>query len=127
MTNKEPVTAQDYQDAWDEWHEKHDIVDFVDNDEAGWKKVQDMDPALVWTNHSTCENEQVTPGAEQYRGCCWDTFGWYIGTVPWTEDSRGVDASATISCQDCNPDGLEVGDDDCAACEGNGIIQHYFD
>lgn len=127
MTEKEPTTAQEYQDAWDAWYRDYGITDFVDNDKDGWERVQAMDPRLVWTNHSTCENELVTTGAAQYSGCCWDTFGWFIGTVPWTNEHVSVDASATISCQECNPDGLEAGDDDCAACEGNGAIQHYFD
>ncbi len=128
------MTVEDYQELFDEWHEDYEIQDeFIEYSEENWAKVQAMDPRYVWTNHSTCENEKITNGASIYNGCCWETFGWYIGNVPWgdgsTEYFEQVEVTAYLPCPKCNPDGEGDGDEDCDEpdCDGSGYINHYFD
>lgn len=130
----ENLTVEDYQSLWDDWQQDYQIQEeFLEYSDENWAKVQAMDPQYVWTNHSTCEEEQVTNGATIYSGCCWQTFGWYIGNTPWDGDAENhfeyVQVSATLPCPKCNPDGDDDGDEDCdePECEGEGYITHYFD
>jgi hypothetical protein len=123
------MKAADYAKEYEEWRAKYGITEWIDNDSEGYAKVQAIDPSLVWTSHSTCEYEQMTPGVQVYKNsCCWATFGWEVATVPWTSETEYVQTSATLPCEVCNPDGEnEDEDNDCEHCEGNAYIQHYFD
>jgi len=122
------MTAQDLDDTFAEWEDQYKVVEFLENTEENWAKVQELDEHLVWTNHSTCENEQITNGATQYQGCCWDSHGWFVAELPW-EDGVGYlsfDTSASLYCQTCNVDGEEATiDENCPECDGNGYVQHY--
>lgn len=135
--------AREYLDEYSTWIDTYKTTEFLDNTPENWEKVQQMDPHLVWTDHGTCEDPQVTSGAHMYSGrCCWETYGWYIGTVPWEESPAGPDqtyisfkTSVYLSCPTCNPDGEnEDCPEDCVGdtevpnegCE-DGWIQYYFD
>jgi hypothetical protein len=129
------LSVEDYQSMWDGWYKDYGIDEFIEYSEENWEKVQKMDSRLVWTNHSTCEDEQVTAGAAVYRNsCCWDTFGWYIAKNPWDGEVdnhyESYNASAYLPCSVCNPGGEgdeENYDLECEECEGDGFATHYFD
>jgi len=128
-------TAEEFQETWNEWYEDYQIGEFIEYSDENWEKVRSMDPRYVWTNHSTCEDEQVTNGAHVYTGsCCWETFGWYVAGKPWSGDSEtyfeSYKASAYLACTICNPDGEgdEVDfDPECDYCSGEGWVNHFFD
>ena len=103
--------------------------EFFENSTENWLKVQSMDNNHVWTAHSTCEDEQLTPGAHLFAGsCCWDTFGWYVGEKAWEDETAYVQTSAYLPCPDCNPDGEdEEGSPDCQVCDGTAYYNFYVD
>ncbi len=128
------LTSEDYQTMWNEWYEDYGIKEFIEFSDENWEKVQKMDPHLVWTNHSTCEDEQVSAGASLFKNsCCWDTFGWYIASEAWEGDPdnhyESINASAYLPCPKCNPDGEDDGVEGCDEpdCDGTGFINYYFD
>jgi len=125
-------TVEDYREWYEEWFNEYGTGQWLDKTDENWGVIQQVDPHLVWTAHSTCEDEMVTNGAHLFQGsCCWTTFGWYISDKPWegTEDTYiSQKTSAYISCQTCNPDGEEESiDPECLECEGDGYVHHYFD
>jgi hypothetical protein len=97
---------------------------------------------LVWTNHSTCEDEQFTPGYHDFEGsCCWSTYCYYIAEKPWEDEDERILATAYMPCPVCNADGEGEGEEDCEGpelpeteygvdlsdgCE-EGYIQVYLD
>ena len=139
-TNEE---AQDYLDEYNYWREEYGIGEFIENTPENWEKVQQMDRRLMWTDHGTCEDPQVTSGANMYSNrCCWETYGWYVAEKPWEEGSGGIDqtyisfkTSLYTYCPTCNPEGEnEEGAEGCPGdteiahegCE-DGWIRYYFD
>jgi len=110
------------------WQEKH-APEFIEGTEENFVLVTAMNKKMVWTAHSTCDSEQLTPGAHWFNdSCCWDTFGWYVSKTPWTDKGFYVDTSWTGFCIECNEDGegAEI-DPECTTCEGEGTITEYLD
>lgn len=133
-TESTEPTAEDYREWYNEWLEEYGIKEsgWIDKTDEAWEIVKNLDPKLVWTSHSTCEDEMVTNGAHMFQGsCCWTTFGWWIAEKPWVgnEDTHiSEKASAYMTCQTCNADGEEESvDAECLECEGDGYVHHYFD
>lgn len=132
MSDEYP-TAEEYQEEYNSVIEDYGLSTWLDNTEENWEAVQKLDPHLVWTNHSTCEDEMLTNGCYMFKNsCCWDTFGWFIGTEPWegTPDATylSVKASAYLCCSTCNADCEDEDiNPDCEECEGEGYVNHYFD
>lgn len=94
--------------------------------------VKEIDPSLVWTYHSTCENEMLSPGFSEYRpdNCCWHEQAWYVSEKPWDSDesSQWIQMSASLPCPECNKDGeSDEGSEDCPVCDGDGYYQFYVD
>lgn len=127
----DPTSANDYKAEYDTWFKSYSIekARWIENSEDAWEQVQKLDPRLVWTEHSTCEDNQVTPGAHNFAGsCCWETFGWYHSEIPWQDEDEYVRASVYLPCGECNKGGEEdEGDPECASCDGEGYVHHYFD
>jgi hypothetical protein len=132
MSDENP-TAEEYQEEYNSVVEEYGLSTWLDNTEENWEAVQKLDPHLVWTNHSTCEDEMLTNGCYMFKNsCCWETYGWLIGSTPWegnSEDSYlAVKASAQLPCSVCNLNGEdEEIDEECQTCEGDGYVQFYFD
>ena len=133
MSENEP-NAEDYRGWYNDWVEQYGIASagWLDNTPSNWEKIQAMSPNLIWTSHSTCEDEMVTNGAHMFQNsCCWDTFGWWVAEKPWEGDETtfiSEKASFYTSCQTCNADGEEESvDDECLECGGDGYVHHYFD
>ena len=102
---------------------------------------------LVWTQHGTCENEQVSTGFSIFGDCqltgqvssgcgCFQSYCYYIAKVPHNSDEY-IDVAAYLPCPICNADGEGEGAEDCEGpevpegvdggeCEG-GFIQWYWD
>lgn len=94
--------------------------------------VKKIDPNLVWTYHSTCENEKLSPGFMEFStsNCCWHEQAWYVSEKPWVSDSSSewIEMSANLPCLECNPEGeLDEGVEDCPTCDGIGFNQFYVD
>lgn len=136
------MTAEDYAELWNEWYEDYGIGEFIEYSEENWEKVQKLDPRLVWTNHSTCEDDRVTAGATVYsNSCCWGTHGWFIASKPWEGDIdnhyESYNATAYLPCPVCNEDGEGEGEEGCKGPETPagadrsdcdlGFINWYFD
>jgi hypothetical protein len=120
--------------AFQSWHNEYGIVEYVDFTEDGEARVSNLDEHLVWTDHGTCENNQISNGFRVYggSGCgCWQTYGWYIATNPWVGlDSEfiSIDTEGSSSCEVCNEDGEdEAINPECKECEGEGYVHYYFD
>jgi hypothetical protein len=130
-------TAQDYQDFFDDWKSDYGISEFYEFSGDNEDIVKDIDPHLVWTQHGTCENNKITNGFKTYQSTCgcWTTHGWWVGTKTWLEPYAGeetfiqIDASATIDCLECNPDGDYDYDkiEQCNTCEKDGYAVWYCD
>ena len=139
------MAANEEAEAWREefktWYEQFGIYAFLEDDADGngtnWAEVQKMNPNLVWTSHGTCEDSQISPGADLFRGkCCWVSDGWYIGNVPWDDGDTWLKATFYSWCPSCNPEGEEddpesedcPGDENFPDCEcDGGWINYYFD
>jgi hypothetical protein len=130
MSDEYP-TAEELQEEFDDWLKEYENVEYIEFSEEAWERVQQLNPRLVWTDHSTCGESKVTAGANWFKNaCCWDTFGWYIMANPWDgpDDAyHSVDTSAYLPCIVCNADGEDDLDPNCEECEGDGYINHYFD
>jgi hypothetical protein len=136
--------AEAYRDEYESWKESFEVYAYLENTPDNWEKVQKMDTRLVWTDHGTCEDPQITSGASMYAGkCCWDTYGWHIAKKQWDVWPDGPERTyesyktGTYShCPSCNPDGEEdfvesencPGDENFPDCECNeGWINYYWD
>ena len=108
---------------------KPTIFEVTNENREALKKI---DPNLVWTHHSTCENEMLSPGFMEFSptNCCWHEQAWYVSEKPWHSDSSSewIAMSANLPCIECNPEGeLDEGVEDCPTCEGNGFNLFYVD
>lgn len=125
---------QEIQDAYNEWYEEFGDGEFIEySHEAYEKLLATTNPRLVWTNHSTCENERYTNGIQEFQsGCgCWQVFGWHVSTKPWEcadGDYIMVGTEWSGPCFICNEDGSDESiNPDCEQCDGEGYTQDYFD
>lgn len=110
-------------DAWIEeygigWGQEGDNKVYVIDEmtQAEHKLVKKLDKKkLIWTNHSTCENEMFTPGMQIFseNSCCWSSYAFYVASKPWEDENERVDSTAYLPCPVCNADGEGDGDEDC--------------
>lgn len=125
---------QEIQDAYNAWCKEYADGEFIEySHEAYENLLATTDPHLVWTNHSTCENERYSNGIHEFNsGCgCWNVFGWYVSSKPWEGDENTflvVDTEWSGPCETCNSDGEDANiNPDCPECDGEGYTQEYFD
>ena len=143
----------------DEWIEAYgvawgrdagdDIISIDELTDENYARLKELDEKhLVWTNHSTCEDDYFTPGfhvfgdcqylEQESRGCgCWQTHAWYIAKEPWEDENERIDATAYLPCSVCNPDGEGEGVEGCEGPEipegadrdecMDGHVHWYFD
>lgn len=137
-SNEEAVALRD---EFTDWQEEYGIGEFLENTAENRAKLEQMDPHLLWTDHGTCEDEQVTAGYHIFseHSCCWDNYGWYIASIPWVGDVDSTHISykvgAYLPCPSCNPDGESEdhvddcpGDEEFPDCEcSDGHINYYWD
>lgn len=125
-------TLEQYADLYQEWKDTYQIAGFLEFSAQNWEAVQALDPHLVWTSHSTCEDDKVTNGAHDYTGsCCWQMSGWFIGNVPWEGDETTHIAyltNAKLPCPVCNLHGSNPGPypPTCEDCHGDGFVFGNF-
>jgi len=127
----------------EEWNKKYEISDtayiFDELSVEDLEELKKLDElGLVWTQHGTCENEQISFGMHELTGSgcgCWTTYAFHVGKHKGEEDF--IDVEAYLPCSVCNPDGDGEGDPSCKGpeevegaetsdgCE-EGFVQWYF-
>lgn len=145
-----------YRDEWIEtygvaWGKDagEDIIGVDELTDENYARLQELDKKkLVWTNHSTCEDDYFTPGFHvlgycefletESSGCgCWQTHAWHIAKEPWEDENERIVATAYLPCSVCNADGEGEGEEGCKGpeipqgadrgdCE-DGHVHWYFD
>lgn len=121
------------QAEYEKWQDVYKPKFFIEYTHDEYERVnKEYDSTYVWTNHGTCENEQLTNGCQEYSsGCgCWSNFGWWICEIPWTGEAMSifVDTEYRGECTLCNPDSSDENiNPECKECEGSGYIQVYLD
>jgi len=139
------MQAQEYLDIIARWKKTYQISEERDYvlDELSKEDMVELErldkQGLVWTQHSTCENEQISFGMHTFggSGCgCWQTYCFYVGQTKGEE--QFIDVTAYEPCPVCNAGGEGDGDPDCEGpevpegaetsegCE-EGWVQWYFD
>ncbi len=123
----------DLQDAYDYFMKEYAPKVYEVSDENR-EIVKAIDPKLVWTAHSTCENDFISPGFLEFSptSCCWEAFEWLVSEKPWESDdsSEWIQTSIQTSCPECNPDDdddLDEGNPDCTICDGEAHYTYYAD
>jgi hypothetical protein len=148
------VSPEEYLTYIQEWIEEYGI-DFdtsISNEDMTQEQYEMLlrldDEKLVWTEHSTCEDNMYTPGFKIFGDCaltgdtasgcgCWQSYAYYIGKTPWTAEYDSVLCTALLPCSVCNPDGEGEGVEGCEGpevpegadggeCE-SGFVNWYFD
>lgn len=106
------------------------------------------DKGLVWTQHGTCENEQISNGFHIFGYCqltgnkpsgcgCYQSYCYYVAKKPYDGNYESAYVERYLPCTVCNLDGESEGDPNCKGpekpkgahfdeCE-TGYIQWYFD
>lgn len=143
-----------YAAVYGEWIDEYEIDTDNSIDNGGMTQEQhdmlvELDKQkLVWTEHGTCEDNEITPGFKVFGDCsllkqtasgcgCWQSHYYYIGKKPWSDENERVKVDAYLPCSVCNPEGE---DDGVEGCEGpepvegagrsdcdSGFINWYFD
>lgn len=127
------MDEDDLQDIYDEFMEIYKPKAYeVNDDNRNYLKT--VDPKFVWTAHSTCENEFISPGFHELSpsSCCWEEYEWFVSDKPWESDdsSQWIQTSAHMSCPECNPEAdedMEESNPDCKICEGMAWYTYYTD
>lgn len=95
--------------------EKDYIADDLSDEERTELEKLDKE-GRVWTEHSTCDREQITLGMHFYNNsCCWQSYSFYVSEKKGQEEY--IDTTAYLPCSVCNPDGEGDGDPDCEGPE----------
>jgi hypothetical protein len=146
------TTPEEYLLYIQEWIEEYgiDFDKYVSHDEMTQEQYDmlvELDKqGLVWTEHGTCEDNMYSFGFSVFGDCsllkqessgcgCYQSYGYYIGTVEGSEEY--ITSTAYLPCSVCNPDGEGEGVEDCegpevpegagsSGCDG-GFINWYFD
>lgn len=123
----------DLQDIYDEFIETYKPEHYEVTPENR-ELIKAMDPKFVWTAHSTCENDFISPGFLEFspNSCCWAEHEWLVSDTPWESDdsSEWIQTSAHMPCPTCNPDAdedIEEGKPECLTCEGDAWYTYYTD
>ncbi len=120
----EDELLQEYQD----FLEKYD-PEIYEATPENRKLVELIDPNLVWTLHSTCEDDQLSTGFLEFNpnNCCWREQAWYVSKTSWTDETETIKMSASLPCPECNKDGEGEGDENCEVCDSYGYYSFYVD
>jgi hypothetical protein len=116
-----------------EWMDKYKTLEFIDDwdSEEGKAKLSAAGENRIFTNHSTCTEDMIVTGMNDYTGsCCWSVYGYWITENPWKEENEVMfNSSVSVSCLSCNPEEEEdkEGDPDCDDCGGSGTARYYAD
>jgi hypothetical protein len=123
----------DLQELYDDFIEEYAPKSYEVTDENR-TLLKDIDPKFVWTAHSTCENDFISPGFLEFSpsSCCWEEHEWFVSEKAWESDdsSQWVQTSMNTSCPKCNPDDdidLDEGDPECELCYGEAHYTYYAD
>ncbi len=123
----------DLQDAYDYFMKEYAPKVYEVTDENR-EIVKAIDPKFVWTAHSTCENDFISPGFLEFSAssCCWEAHEWLVSEKAWESDdsSEWIQTSIHAACPECNPDGdddLDEGSADCTICYGDAHYIYYAD
>ena len=123
----------DLQDIYDEFFAIYKPKTYEVNDENR-EYLKTVDPKLVWTAHSTCENDFISPGFLEFSpsSCCWEEHEWFVSEKPWESDdsSEWIQTSAHMPCPECNPEAdedMEESNSECGICEGMAWYTYYTD
>ncbi len=123
----------DLQDAYDYFIKEYEPEHYEVTPENR-ELIKSMDPKFVWTAHSTCENDFISPGFLEFspNACCWAEHEWLVSEKPWESDdsSEWIQTSIHAPCPNCNPDGdedLEEGNPECDLCFGDAHYIYYED
>lgn len=117
----------------DEWIEEYGIAWGSEADKSKYFVYDEMsqsdrdmlkkldEQGLVWTNHSTCEDEMFTAGYHEFTGSgcgCWQTYSYHVASKPHSgDDYEAVKATAYTPCPVCNEDGEGDGEEGCEGPE----------
>ena len=131
----QPKIHPDLQDELDEYLDFMEVTkpkEFLDYNEENSKKVEQMDPRYVVTDHDTCDSPMFSVGWHDFGPnprCCWFTHGWHILTNPWEGVDDMIRTGGYAQCVECNigGDSDDEGDPDCKTCEGDGWVNYYYD
>ena len=123
---------EEAQAEYKSWEENYEPKDFIEYTHEAYEKFKEHDPKYVWTNHGTCENEQLTNGCQEYNSVCgcWDNHGWWVCKNPWEGEPMTMYVSTEYrgECPVCNSGANDENiKPDCEECEGSGYIQVYLD
>jgi hypothetical protein len=82
--DSEETDVSQLKELYADWYDKY-AQEFIEYSEENYELVSAMDEKLVWTDHSTCDEGMLSPGAWIFDGggCCYEVNGWYIGKTPW--------------------------------------------
>lgn len=103
---------------------------------------------LVWTQHGTCEDEQISNGFKIFGNCeltgskssgcgCFQSYCYYVAKRSFDGEHESAYVGRYLPCSACNPDGEGEGDPECKGPEipkgadmfecSEGWIQWHFD
>lgn len=124
LVKERDAWIKEYGVTWGSDGESYDLDDLTD--EVYAKLVELNKEKLVWTNHSTCEDDFFSAGMNFFGECgylkqgpsggcgCWQTHAFYVATKPWTDEYERIRSTAYIPCPVCNEDGEDENiDSDC--------------
>ena len=123
----------DLQQDYDYFFEQYSPVEYEVNDENR-ELLKSIDPKFVWTAHSTCEDDFISPGFLEFSpsSCCWRECSWYVSNIQWKSDesSEWITVSHGFPCPECNPNNDEdiyEGKPECEICYGEAFYTYYAD
>ena len=149
------MTPEDYLAEIQDWTTEYgiDMSKYISHDELTQSQLDTLreldEKKLVWTEHGTCEDNAVSNGFTIFGDCsltgqtssgcgCFQSYGYYIATIPCESDFESIRVTAYLPCSVCNPDG--EGEDFPEECPGpdtpeladrseceEGFINWYFD
>ena len=114
--------------GWDAWAEKYKPIKnkFSKHDEVMFETygeevefVQAQDPKYVWTNVQGDMSDLIVAGYAYVNRLC-----YYVTEIPWENEDEYVLISVEKECE-CYDEESGEGKEDCAICEGYGLVTEY--